>query len=102
MGIFAYLKESKPLKKWEKDKKNHSSLTSSLEVFLPPSQRLLLLQSRESSFCFRYSTLTQMSQLTRDTVELETASQECTKSKDSPPSGEVTWLTSSVSSQPRL
>merc|ERR1712060_578432 len=77
-------------------------LTSYSEVSQQPFLRRLSLQLKESSFFFRSRKTSRTFQLTKGTMELAIASEELPPNKEALPSGEVTWLMSSVTSPPRL
>merc|ERR1711937_481761 len=101
MGIINIIERIDKIE-WEKRNKRTFWSISSLVVFQPLFPRLLLLQSRELSFCCKCRMLTKTFQLIRDIMVLEIASRESQLSKVSLLSGEVTWLTSSDISQLKL
>jgi len=82
-------------------RRSHSPSTSLPEVFPPPSPRLSSPPLRELSSSFRSNMPTQISPRNNNTPVLVTASQESSPSRVCSLSGEVTWPTSSVISQPR-
>merc|ERR1712147_125890 len=89
--------------KCQRSRKRSHSLSTSLPVVSPPqSPRLSSPQLRESSSSFRSNMPTQISPRNSNTLVLVTASQESSLNKVCSLSGEVTWPTLSVISQPRL
>merc|ERR1712070_425980 len=85
----------------QRRRRSHSSSTSLPEVCPLPSPRPSWPLSRESSSSSRCSMPTQTSPRSNNTAVSAIASPESCRSKVHSPSGEVTWLTSSVTSQLR-